>query len=111
MALLTKLGHPGATSSISARAFDARRGFSHRVHRGSCRCDRPPDGKLHASSDLTGSLRHAQLRAAGAPERPRTITDEIVLMTGTLWHDLAHKALVAAGLAFMQEVKLDRWMP
>src|SRR4051794_9910170 len=30
-------------------------------------------------------------------------------MTGTLWHELAHAALVRAGLPFMQEVKLTRW--
>ena len=72
---------------------------------------RPPDGKLHCSSDLVGSLRHSQLRAAGAPERPSTTADDVVLMTGTLWHSWANEALLEARLPVMQEVKLDRWMP
>lgn len=72
---------------------------------------RPPDGLLHASSDLVGPLRHAQLRAAGAPERPSALADDVVLMTGTLWHSWAHEALVRTGLPFMQEVKLGRYMP
>jgi hypothetical protein len=28
-----------------------------------------------------------------------------------MWHEWAHKALVAAGVPFMQEVRLDRWLP
>jgi hypothetical protein len=32
-------------------------------------------------------------------------------MTGTLWHGWAHEALVRTGMPFMQEVKLDRWLP
>lgn len=72
---------------------------------------RPPDGLLHASGDLVGSLRDAQLRAAGAPMRPFSVADEVVLMTGTLWHTWANEALLAARLPVMQEVKLDRWLP
>ena len=72
---------------------------------------RPPDGLLHPSSDLVGSLRHTMLRAAGAPEKPRTLTDDIVLMTGTLWHEWANSALLAAGVPVMQEVKLDAYLP
>lgn len=32
-------------------------------------------------------------------------------MTGTMWHQWAHESLVAAGQPFMQEVRLDPWMP
>ena len=72
---------------------------------------RSPDGLLHASSDLTGSLRHSMLRAAGAPTLPTAWTSEITLMTGTMWHQWAHESLVAAGQPLMQEVRLDPWMP
>jgi tetratricopeptide (TPR) repeat protein len=41
---------------------------------------------------LVRSLRHAQLTAAGAPRRPTTLTDDVVLMTGTLWHQFADDA-------------------
>jgi hypothetical protein len=47
---------------------------------------------------------------SGAVVAP-SVADEIVLMTGTLWHDWAHTALVATGLPFMQEVKLTPWLP
>lgn len=72
---------------------------------------RPPDGLLHPSGDLVGSLRHAQLRAAGAPTRPTELADDVVLMTGTMWHEFAHAALVDAGHPVMIEVKLTPWLP
>jgi hypothetical protein len=70
---------------------------------------RPPDGLLHASSNLTGSLRHSMLCAAGAPMLPCSIVDEIVPKTGTMWHELANQALL--GLPYMAEVNLTSWMP
>lgn len=72
---------------------------------------RPPDGLLHASMDLVGSLRHTQLRAAGAPTTESEFVREIRLMTGTMWHEWAHRQLVKAGVAFMQEVKLTPYLP
>lgn len=51
------------------------------------------------------------LRAAGAPELPNSVADDIVLMTGTLWHSWANEALLHAGVPVMQEVKLKPWMP
>lgn len=51
-----------------------------------------PDGLLHASS-LLEPLRHSQLRAANAPERPRPFTNEVTLMTGTLWHSWLERLL------------------
>lgn len=72
---------------------------------------RPPDGKLHASGDLIGSLRHAQLRAIGTPTRKATIASQIRLMTGTLWHRWFENLLMDNGIEVHTEVKLDDWMP
>lgn len=72
---------------------------------------REPDGKLHASSDLVGSVRHVQLRAIGAPQREASIASQIRLMTGTLWHRWLESLLHEAGIEVHTEVKLDEWMP
>ena len=72
---------------------------------------RENDGKLHASSDLAGSLRHTQLRLADAPTNEREIASEIRLQHGTLWHEWFHEALVKAGIPFFYELKLDEYMP
>jgi hypothetical protein len=72
---------------------------------------RPPDGKLHASTDLVGSLRHVQLRAIGAPTVPRRIGSGFRNMTGTLWHKYAEGILASQGVQVETEVKLDEWMP
>lgn len=70
---------------------------------------RPPDGKLHPSGDLIGSLRHSQLRAAGAPTVETDIVSDTRLMTGTLWHTWFEG--IFDRLPVMTEVKLDRWLP
>lgn len=72
---------------------------------------RPPDGLLHASSDLVGSLRHSQLRLVGAPELERDITSDIRLQTGTMWHSYIGSLLVSSGAPVLQEVNLTPWMP
>lgn len=72
---------------------------------------RKPDGKLHASSDLVGSLRHTMLRAAGAPEKERNLLMDIVTETSTFWHRRLGELLVKLGTPFMQEVNLTPWMP
>jgi hypothetical protein len=72
---------------------------------------RPPDGLLHASGDLLGSLRHAQLRLAGAPTIASEIVSDIRLMTGTMWHTWVGESLERKGIPVMREVKLDRWLP
>ena len=72
---------------------------------------RPPDGLLHASGDLLGSLRHAQLRLAGAPTIESEIVSDIRLMTGTMWHSWVGESLVRAGVPFMQEVRVTPWLP
>jgi hypothetical protein len=70
---------------------------------------RPPDGKLHASSHLDGSLRHIQLELAGAPQLPVDTAAEINLAVGTAIHAIMENA--TRGLLVMNEVKLDRWLP
>lgn len=72
---------------------------------------RPPDGKLHPSGDLLGSLRHAQLRLAGAPTIESQIVSDTRLMTGTMWHSYLGEMLVRSGVPFMQEVKVTPGLP
>lgn len=72
---------------------------------------RPNDGKLHASSDLAGSLRHSQLRLADAPLNARAIASDIRMQHGTLWHEWFHDALERNGVPFFHEIKLDSYMP
>ena len=67
--------------------------------------------KLYCSSDILGSLRHAQLRLAGAPSIDRGYIDLIRLETGTMWHDRILKILADEGLAVMGEVRLSPWLP
>lgn len=72
---------------------------------------RPPDGKLHASSDLVGSLRHTQLRVLGVPERPRRVASGFRNMTGTLWHKYLEGILASTDVQVDTEVKLDEYLP
>lgn len=72
---------------------------------------RPPDGKLHPSGDLIGSLRHSMLRAAGAPTIESEITSDVRLMTGTLWHTYFEAIFRRNKLAVITELKLDPWLP
>jgi hypothetical protein len=72
---------------------------------------RTPDGMLHPSSHLKGSLRHAQLDVAGAPKVRSEITSEITLMTGTLWHEWLHARLRASGFPYMAEVNITPFLP
>lgn len=81
------------------------------LHEELLRQRRAPDNLLHASSHLSAPLRHVQLELAGAPQLPRPVVDEIVLMTGTMWHDWLEGVLRRLGLPFMAEVNLNPWMP
>lgn len=72
---------------------------------------RPNDGLLHASSHLTGSLRHAELDVVGAPKIESELLSEVTLYTGTMWHEAIHSALRAQGVPYMAEVALTPWMP
>ena len=72
---------------------------------------RDPDGLLHASSHLVAPLRHVQLDLAGAPQKPRPVIDEIVLMTGTMWHEWIANTLRKLGLPYMAEVNITPWLP
>lgn len=73
--------------------------------------DRPSSGKLHASSDLTGSLRHSQLRLADAPTNEREVVSEIRALHGELWHEWFHKTLEKTGYPFFHEVRLTDFLP
>lgn len=72
---------------------------------------RPPDGKLHCSSDIVGSLRHAQLSVAGAPKIASEVVGDVRMMTGTLWHEFFADAFVKKGIHFQQEIILDPGLP
>lgn len=72
---------------------------------------RPHDNLLHASSHLTGSVRHAQLAVAGAPTIDSPLVSMIRMHTGTMWHKWLQDRLVELGIPFMQEVNLTPWMP
>jgi hypothetical protein len=72
---------------------------------------RPPDGLLHPSGDLLGSLRHAQLRLAGAPTVESEIVSDIRLATGTMWHRFIGDMLVSAGAHFEQEISVNPGLP
>lgn len=43
--------------------------------------------------------------------KPTPIAQQLRLATGTMWHNRMHFALERTGIPFMQEVKLDRWLP
>jgi hypothetical protein len=70
---------------------------------------RAPDGKLHSSGALVGSLRHLQLEAAGAPTIDTDLVSEVNLSIGTALHTFFEDLF--RGLPVMTEVKLDPWMP
>lgn len=70
-----------------------------------------PDGLLHPSSHLSTPLRHTQLDMAGAPTERRPVVDEVVLMTGTMWHDWIGGVLKRLGIPAMMEVNLTPWLP
>lgn len=73
--------------------------------------NRPPDGLLHPSGHLRGSLRHAMLEVAGAPSIENDVISAIRLNTGTLWHEWTVRTLLNKGIPFMQEVRLTPWLP
>lgn len=67
--------------------------------------------KLYCSGDLLGSLRHAQLRMAGAPYKPEDFISLIRLKTGNLWHDALTKTIMDRGWPVMHEVRLSDYLP
>lgn len=81
------------------------------IRRGLEKDRREPDGKLHCSSDILGSLRHAQLRLAGAPTIESELVQDVRLKTGTMWHDLIREYFVHEGWAAMGEVRLGQFLP
>lgn len=81
------------------------------IHTELLRDNRPQDYLMHASSHIEGSLRHAQLDVADAPKRVRPVIDQIVLMTGTLWHEWLADAMKKLGMPVMSEVNMTPWLP
>jgi hypothetical protein len=73
--------------------------------------DRPSSGNLRCSSDLTGSLRHTQLRLADAPTNAKEVIAEIRALHGELWHEWFHDTLEKTGYPFFHEVKLNDYLP
>lgn len=73
--------------------------------------DKPHSTNLYCSTDLVGSLRHAMLRAAGAPTLEPEFLSDIRLATGRFWHKHVGNYLVEQGIPFMQEVRLNKWLP
>lgn len=72
---------------------------------------RAPDGLMHASSHITGSLRHAQLDVANAPTIPGELVREFALWIGQLMHDWLHDTLRRVGVPYMAEVNVTPWLP
>src|SRR5215213_2274771 len=70
---------------------------------------RPADGLLHCSGDLIGSLRHAQLRAAGAPTVISDIVGDTRMRIGTLTHTDFER--IFRGKPVMLEVALEDYLP
>ena len=81
------------------------------IHHELVRERRPNDFRLHASSHINGSLRHAQLEVAGAPRIMSPLLSEITLRTGTFWHDWIHDTLRRLGVPYMAEVSMNPWLP
>ena len=72
---------------------------------------REDDKLMHASSHLSGSLRHAQLDVAGAPKEEESFVRMMPLWIGSLLHEDIHRMLRKAGVPYMAEVNLTPWMP
>lgn len=73
--------------------------------------ERADDGLLHPSTHLAAPLRHAQLDRAGAPKKPRSLIDRIVLHTGTMWHAQIAQWFIRNGIPAMIEVNVTPWLP
>lgn len=68
------------------------------------------DGLLHAS-ELADPLRHVQLRMAGAPRKPKTFAEMVVLETGKMWHKRLAEAWDRKGVPFLREVEMHAGLP
>ncbi len=81
------------------------------IHQELAKERRENDYLAHASSHITGSLRHAQLDVAGAPKLTSELLSEITLKTGTFWHEWIHNTLRKLGVPYMAEVNMTPWLP
>lgn len=71
--------------------------------------EREPDGKLHPSTHLDGSDRHAWLDIQRIPRQKKRFGNAARLYTGTMWHRDIMRQLQGAPAMF--EVKLEPWLP
>lgn len=85
--------------------------FTELIHHELERERRENDYLAHASSHMSGSLRHAQLDVAGAPKIGSELLSEITLKTGTMWHEWIHDTLRKLGVPYMAEVNMTPWLP
>lgn len=72
---------------------------------------RENDHLLHASSHLSGSIRHAQLDVAGAPKVSETFVRNVPLWIGSMIHEDIHRILRKVGIPYMAEVNMTPWLP
>lgn len=66
---------------------------------------------LYPSMDILGSLRHAQLRAAGAPQLPRDLGNAVTLETGNMWHAHFEGIFKKKSLPVMCEIRINDFLP
>jgi hypothetical protein len=85
--------------------------FSEILHTELTKERRQNDYLLHASSHLTGSLRHAQLEVAGAPTVGEELVRGMPLWIGSLIHEDVHRMLRKVGIPYMAEVNMTPWLP
>ena len=72
---------------------------------------RPPDGMLHASSHITGALRHASWTRRTPPSWRGNSIREMPVFIGNLIHEWLHNTLRGQGLPYMAEVNVTPWLP
>jgi hypothetical protein len=81
------------------------------IHEELKRGNRVNDFLLHASSDISGPLRHTQLSVAGAPKIGEDLVRQMALWIGTELHERIHDMLRRIGVPYMAEVNLNPWLP
>jgi len=73
--------------------------------------ERPYDGLLHASMDISDNLRHVMLRYVNAPTVQRHHLGLTKATTGTLWHQYLGDRLTELGILYSKEIPLRDYLP